>query len=110
MSDIQLTAGVCKRFADANDAQAELDGTPIHLQVLSIKKIPSNTTPAVDRYRMILSDGENFLQSMLATGMNHTVTDGTVNKHSIISVDKFTSNLVQERRCVSETLSSEHII
>lgn len=47
---------------------------------------------------MILSDGENFLQSMLATNLNYTVTDSQVVKHSIIRVNKFTYNIVQDRR------------
>ena len=98
MSDVQLTAGVCKRFAESkgNDPHG-LEGSSLILQVLSIKMIPSSTT-TTDRYRMILSDGEHFLQSMLATNLNHTVTDSQVVKHSVIRVDNFTFNVVQDRR------------
>lgn len=100
MSNVQLTAGICRRFLESEDAAQKLEGTPLLLQVLSIKKVGAGQAPT-DRFRLILSDGEHFLQSMLATQLNHTVTDGLVTKHSIINVDNFTWNVVQDRRLVS---------
>ncbi|KAI0672914.1 replication factor-a protein [Trametes maxima] len=52
----------------------------------------------MDRYRVIVSDGVNFLQSMLATQLNHLVEEEQVLKHSIAVIEKFTCNLVQGKK------------
>lgn len=100
MSNVQLTAGICKLFAESAEKKIEFEVRPLTLQVLSIKRIPSSANAQTDRYRMILSDGEHFLQAMLATNLNHTVTESQVSKHSIIRVDSFSTSIVQERQYV----------
>lgn len=52
----------------------------------------------MDRYRVIVSDGEHFLQSMLATQLNHLVEEEQILKHSIAVIEKFTCNLVQGKK------------
>ncbi|KAI0780628.1 replication factor-a protein [Trametes elegans] len=52
----------------------------------------------MDRYRVIVSDGEHFLQSMLATQLNHLVEEEQIVKHSVAVVEKFTCNLVQDKK------------
>ncbi|KAI0093894.1 replication factor-A protein 1 [Irpex rosettiformis] len=95
----QLTSGICERIHNIkNDEEQEaLTQTTPTLQVLSIKKVGPSTT-AADRYRVIVSDGEHFLQAMLATQLNKFVEDDEVVKNSIIVIDKFTCNFVQDKR------------
>lgn len=102
MPEHQLTAGVCSRLNDVELSDDLTNSMPI-VQILSVKKVGSvNSSGAAstpDRYRIIVSDGESFLQSMLATQLNHFVDEGQINKNTICRLDKFTCNMVQEKRC-----------
>ncbi|CAL1705705.1 unnamed protein product [Somion occarium] len=99
MSNVQLTAGICLRLVDSSENYDEVLNSKPTMQILSVKKVSSpGGLNQVDRYRIIVSDGEHFLQAMLATQLNNLVDEGHVGKYSIIRVDKFTCNLVQERR------------
>lgn len=101
----QLTAGICSRLNETEHSEELLSSKPI-VQILSVKRVGSTAGPnPIDRYRIIVSDGEHFLQSMLATQLNHFVDDGQIIKNTICRLDKFTCNLVQEKRY--DLLSSE---
>lgn len=101
MADVKLTAGICKRLNDAQE-QAELDAlwsSEPTVQILSIKKVGPQTGPTqMDRYRIIVSDGECFLQAMMATQLNHFVEEGHVGKNTVVVIEKFTANYVQDKR------------
>ncbi|THH28502.1 hypothetical protein EUX98_g5682 [Antrodiella citrinella] len=98
MTSHQLTAGICSRLNEPEHSDELLSSTPI-VQILSVKRVGSTNGPnPIDRYRIIVSDGEHFLQSMLATQLNHFVDDGKINKNTICRLDKFTCNMVQEKR------------
>lgn len=95
MSNIpKLTQGLCMRVHNVKEEETEALCTsrPI-MQLLSIKKVgpPQN---GADRYRVIVSDGEHFLQSMLATQVNELVENGQLVKNSIAVVERFTCNPV----------------
>ncbi|KAH8099587.1 replication factor-a protein [Cristinia sonorae] len=95
---VQLTAGVCSRLNEPEHAEDLLSSTPI-VQILSVKRVGPTAGPnPVDRYRIIVSDGEHFLQSMLATQLNHLVDEGQIIKNTICRLDKFTCNMVQDKR------------
>ncbi|KAI0345302.1 replication factor-A protein 1 [Trametopsis cervina] len=95
----QLTAGICERLQNMNNDEEEaLSQSLPTLQVLSIKKVGAPSATTADRYRVIVSDGEFFLQAMLATQLNKLVEDGDVGKNTIIVIDKFTCNFVQDKR------------
>lgn len=96
----QLTTGICERLANikSDEEQEALSQTPPTLQVLSIKKVAATSATVSDRYRVIVSDGEHFLQAMLATHVNKMIEDGEVVKNSIVVIDKFTCNYVQDKR------------
>ncbi|KAI0076465.1 replication factor-a protein [Panus rudis PR-1116 ss-1] len=98
MSSIQLTAGICKVLASPSMPDDVMNSTPT-VQLLSVKKVvtPNNGTP-IDRYRIIVSDGDYFFQAMLATQLNPLVEEDKIGKNSIVRIDKFTCNLVQDRR------------
>ncbi|KAJ3541514.1 hypothetical protein NM688_g6073 [Phlebia brevispora] len=101
MVNAQLTAGICERLVNTTN-QEEVDAlysSEPTVQILSIKKVgPTSGANAVDRYRIIVSDGEHFTQAMMATQLNHFVEEGLVGKNTIVIIEKFTSNFVQEKR------------
>lgn len=96
----QLTGGICARLNDVNSLDEELQASSPTVQFLSFKQVPptAGSSATVDRYRVIVSDGEHFLQAMLATQLNHLIEEGKVGKHSIAVIEKFTCNLVQDKR------------
>ncbi|CCF49608.1 hypothetical protein NDA11_004405 [Ustilago hordei] len=70
-------------------------------QILSIKKIQASATSASnvgDRYRIILSDGVHYAQSMLASQKRSMVESGELEKHCLVRISQYASNSVQNRR------------
>lgn len=101
MSDVQLSTGICMQLngVSSEEEQETLCAAHPTVQILSIKKVgQSGTGNTVDRYRVIVSDGQYFLQAMLATQVNKMVEDGTLTKNSVVVIDKFTCNYVQEKK------------
>ena len=47
---------------------------------------------------VILSDGEYFIQSMLATQLNHLVENDELEKNTVIKLTSFVINTVQNRK------------
>ncbi|KDQ14551.1 hypothetical protein BOTBODRAFT_32688 [Botryobasidium botryosum FD-172 SS1] len=93
MSKFQLTGGACSVL---------MNGTPPDnfaptMQVLSLKQLQASGA-ASDRYRIIISDGGNYMQAMLAVQLNDLVHSGSLAKHSVITLDKFACNDVQDKR------------
>jgi replication factor A1 len=97
---LQLTTGICERLhtTQSDEEQESLAQSSPTLQILSIKKVGASAATAADRYRVIVSDGEHFLQAMLATQLNKLVEDEEIGKNTIIVIDKFTCNFVQDKR------------
>lgn len=97
----QLSAGICARLNEAQPGDEDLFTSGHTVQFLSIKKVnPTSTTnnPAIDRYRIIISDGERFLQAMLATQLNLLVHQNEIGKNTVAVIEKFTANYVQDKR------------
>ncbi|KAG5354081.1 hypothetical protein C0989_009779 [Termitomyces sp. Mn162] len=95
---VQLTAGICARLHAATPDDHEVFSGPHTVQFLSIKKVNSGNAGALDRFRIIVSDGINFLQAMLATQLNGMVNDGTIGKHTVAVIEKLTCNYVQDKK------------
>ncbi|MCJ1442860.1 MAG: Replication factor A protein 1 [Stictis urceolatum] len=51
-----------------------------------------------ERYRVVFSDINNFVQSMLATQANHVVTEGRLQKGCVVRLKSFQANKVKGRR------------
>ncbi|KAG6833645.1 hypothetical protein H0H87_002841 [Tephrocybe sp. NHM501043] len=96
---VQLSAGICARLHGASPDDDDLFTGPHIVQFLSIKKVSGgNSGNTVDRYRIIVSDGINFVQAMLATQLNSMVHDATIGKHTVVVIEKLTCNYVQEKK------------
>ena len=62
------------------------------LQVLGYKAIPDSAPP---RYRLHLSDGQfSTSNTILATNLNHLISDNHMEKYSIVQVSKLVCNRV----------------
>ncbi|KAK7694058.1 hypothetical protein QCA50_003634 [Cerrena zonata] len=95
----QLSTGIVLRLVDPEDTSEDLLSSKPILQILSVKKVGGAPGPSnADRYRVIVSDGEHFLQAMLATQLNYMIDDGHFGKNSIVRINQFTCNTVQEKR------------
>jgi len=102
-----LSEGICQRLNSGDKDDEALWNSKPTLQFLSIKKVPSSSTPgavntpsAADRYRIIISDGLHFLQAMLATQLNHLVEDERVGKNTIAVIENMSCQLIQDKRLV----------
>ncbi|KAJ6618842.1 replication factor-A protein 1 [Mycena sp. CBHHK59/15] len=93
----QLSSGSCEALQNAAPGDSSLFDATHRLQLLSVRLVTSNTT-AVDRYRIIISDGIHFIQAMLATQLNDLVRDNEIRKNTIVNVTKMTCNFVQDKR------------
>lgn len=55
---------------------------------------------AAERYRVVLSDIDNFVQCMLATQANHVVHDGLLEKGCIVRMKQYQAQSLRGKRCV----------
>lgn len=87
-------------FTDAAGANARFP-VPV-LQCLQIK--PLSAPPAAGngapgtRYRLVLSDIQNYVQCMLATQANHVVHDGSLVKGCIVRIKSYQANSVKGKK------------
>lgn len=64
----------------------------------------------VERFRIVLSDVKNYIQSMLATQLNHVVKEDKLRRGSFLRLKQFQQQEVKGKRYISEeqkTLSAE---
>lgn len=69
-------------------------------QCVQIKTLMSNQENAPERYRLVLSDVNNFVQSMLATQANHVMHEGKLKRGSIVRLKQFQPNSVKGKRII----------
>lgn len=63
------------------------------MQCLQIKQM-APTAQSNDRYRLVLSDGQHYVQSMLSTQANHVIHDDKLKGGTIVRIKQYTpSNL-----------------
>jgi replication factor A1 len=105
----QLTEGICHRLNSGDKDDESLWNSMPTLQFLSIKKVvgsgattsPSNPgASATDRYRIIISDGINFLQAMLATQLNYLVEEDRIGKNTIVVIETMSCQNILDKRLV----------
>ncbi|GAA6027015.1 hypothetical protein JCM8097_006042 [Rhodosporidiobolus ruineniae] len=95
---VQLSTGAVAAMYEGTEDPVAVE--PI-LQVLSVKKVNA-TGQGQDRYRLILSDGERFVQAMLTTTLNDLVLGDNpeVTKFTVVKLPTYAVNNVQNRRIV----------
>ncbi|KAK8183602.1 hypothetical protein HDK77DRAFT_475024 [Phyllosticta capitalensis] len=87
-----ITRGALRSiFVDGPD-QVE---NPI-LQCVQIKAMDSKN--GEERYRVVLSDMDNFIQSMLAQQINSIIASGSLKKGSVIRLKQFNPQVIKDRK------------
>jgi replication factor A1 len=56
------------------------------------------TKDSLERWRIVLSDGGYFVQSMLGAANKQLITDGTLKKNSVVKLKGWNSNKVNQKR------------
>ena len=71
------------------------------MQILDIRKIGGSANGAGgDRYRVIISDGRHFAQSMVTTQLNELIETNQLQKYSIVKLTEYICNNVQNRKII----------
>ncbi|KAI5807463.1 replication factor A 1, rfa1 [Peziza echinospora] len=70
---------------------------PIIVQCLQTKNL-TPTPQAQERYRVVFSDTEHFVQCMLATQLNYFVKNGELERGAIVRLKSYQANQVNQRR------------
>ena len=96
----KLTAGAVKELYDTG----KVSGGGAILQVIEVRAIGSVKSSST-RYRLLLSDGSHFIQTMLATPLNDRVASGDIQNLCIVEHKESISNLLgQAQRKILITL------
>ncbi|KAG9244496.1 putative RFA1 protein [Calycina marina] len=93
----QITTGALDAIFNENSNLENRFPVPV-FQCVQIKKLGSQGDSNPERYRIVLSDVSNFVQSMLATQANHVVHDDKLKKGSIVRLKSYQANAVKGKR------------
>lgn len=79
------------------EAAVERFQNPV-VQILNIKVVPAKAEGGADRYRIVVSDGEMFIQGMVATQSHHLVIEQQLQPHNIVRMRQYQKNTIQNKR------------
>ncbi|KAI9740941.1 MAG: Replication factor A protein 1 [Claussenomyces sp. TS43310] len=89
----QVTQGALNAiFNDPDNLQRDFP-VPV-CQCVQIRPLAAQGAGS-ERYRVVLSDIKNFVQSMLATGANHVIHEGKLKKGSFVRLKSYQANAVK---------------
>lgn len=82
-------------FNDTDKAE-KMFPVPV-LQVLQVKQMqPSGTTG--ERWRLVVSDGQYYVQTMLATKANHVIHEGKLQRGCVVRVKQYQPNNLKGKK------------
>jgi len=88
-----LTRGAIQQMMNNNSTISP------RLQILDIKKIV--TKEQGTRFRLVLSDGDLYMQGMMSSQMQHLVDNGSIQKFTVIHITEFVCNDIKNKKiCV----------
>lgn len=98
---MSLTAGAIRRLKSAEGQSSDPSFQP-QVQIIHLRSVVGSggSAAATERFRAIISDGEHFVQGMLATQLNHLVHQKQILDNSVIRVRDFMNNSVQGRTVI----------
>ncbi|KAF7544573.1 hypothetical protein G7046_g9758 [Stylonectria norvegica] len=85
-----LSRGALDVIFNDPDKASKLFPVPV-MQCLQVKQMAPSAQGG-DRYRLVMSDGQHYVQTMLATQANHVVHDGKLVRGCIVRVKQYTPN------------------
>jgi replication factor A1 len=81
------------------DKASKLFPVPV-LQCLQVKQMAPSAQGG-DRFRLVMSDGQHYVQTMLATQANHVVHDNKLVRGCIARIKQYTPNNLKGKKYVS---------
>ena len=90
----QLSSGCIRAIYQGQEPKQPI------VQIIDIKKIqgPSGQQNQQERFRLVISDGSHFQQAMVSTQLNELIHTQTIATQSLVRLDDYLCNTVQERR------------
>mmetsp|Transcript_38141 Transcript_38141/g.44412 ORF Transcript_38141/g.44412 Transcript_38141/m.44412 type:complete len:652 (+) Transcript_38141:281-2236(+) len=88
-----LTKSAVSVLANSSNAETNPNFQPV-VQILNVKRVGGGSQ---ERWRVVISDGEHFIQGMLATQINHFITSNEIQENSIIKINDNMTNLINNR-------------
>lgn len=100
-SEASLTKDAISTLVNMQSASADRSFEPT-IQILNLKNVGPGKAgqEGQDRWRVILSDGVHFVQGMLATQLSALVEDGQLQQFSMIKIQDFMNNKIQDRNII----------
>jgi replication factor A1 len=90
-----LTAGAIKNaYAKAGSPPETTILPEVILQVIHLKHLQSSTNGGADRYKLVVSDGTNYMSAMLSSQLNTLVTSNALTRYSVLKVKRYMVNIV----------------
>jgi hypothetical protein len=78
--------------------------TPCAVQVLEVQRLSASSaagsSPAADRFRLVISDGTHSMQAMVPTQMNFRFSNEEIKKDTVIQIQDCICQLIQGRSIV----------
>lgn len=58
----------------------------------------AKTEGGAERYRIVVSDGEMYCQSMVATQSHHLIVEQQLETHKIVRIKQYQKNVIKSKR------------
>lgn len=68
------------------------------VQILTIKAMGAKTEGGAERYRIVVSDGEMFIQGMVATQSHHLIVEQQLEAYKIVRIKQYQKNVINVKR------------
>ena len=62
----------------------------------------SATAAGAERYKLAISDGRYWCTAMMATQLNELAKTNQIHNNTVMRLDEYLSNNVQDKRCASQ--------
>ena len=99
MSSTSLTPNAVREVVAAG--KQEVNFNPV-CQIINIKNVTNKAANSgqPNRFRVIISDGECYIQGMLATQLNHMIEGEELKTHNIVRINQFMINGVKGKTLI----------
>lgn len=68
------------------------------VQCVQIKPMSNSNGEQTERYRVIFSDTQNYVQTMLATSLNEEIHQDRLKRGAIVQLTSYQANMVKGKR------------
>lgn len=100
-----LTPYAISQIYSMNGSGDQPSFTPI-VQIIHVKKLD---TKGVERFKLILSDGQYFFSGICGTQLNHLVHNGIISEHCILRITEFIVTIASSGAKLFIVLAAEQV-